>query len=112
MSDHFLACQHPLQQQVWKELHDALHKHQIHHSVSTVFHNVLAYGLYQGRQAHTNLNFSHIPQDISKLYSQQEQLGWKQLYYGQLTPLWIRLMNQYHPQVNALQYFTKVTTLI
>jgi len=82
-----------------------LHKHQIHHYVSTVFHDMFAYhGLYQGQQAHTNLNFSHLPQDISMLYSHQERLDWKQLYYGQLTPLWITFMNVYHPsgQFNAI----------
>jgi len=112
-SNHFLACPHPTQQQVWKDLHDALHKRQLHHSVSTVFHDMFVYaGLYWGQQAYTALNFSHLPHDLKGLYCTQEGLGWKQLYYGQLVPLWIKLMNVYHPQVNVLQYFTKATTLI
>jgi len=101
-SEHFLACQHPMWQQVWKDLHDKLHKHQIHHSVSMVFHDMFAYGLYWGWQAYTNLDFSHLPYNLSTLFSNQEGFGWKQLYYSQLMPLWIALVNLCHPQVNAL----------
>jgi len=57
------------------------------------------------------LDFGHLPHDLCTLYCAQEGLGWKQLYYGHLTPLWIHMMNFYHPQVNGLQYFTKEISL-
>jgi len=73
---------------------------------------MLAYGLYHGQTAPTHLSFNHLPQDLHALYLQQERLGWKQLYYGCLTPLWLMLLQQYHPQTNSTHYFAKVTTLI
>jgi len=105
---HFLACPHPDCQQIWKELHDSLHKHQIQNSISNIFHGILAFGLYHGHQAPTDLKFCHLPHDLTELYCRQESLGWKQLYYGHLTLMWISLLGHYHPQINGKTYFTKV----
>jgi len=110
--EHFLACSHPEQQQIWKALHELLHKHQITHSISNVFHDILAFGLYQGRQAPTQLTFNHLPHDIHHLYQAQEQLGWKQLYYGRFSLVCIQLLEHYHPQVNGLHYLAKSVTMI
>jgi len=109
---HFLTCPHPAQQQVWKDLHEALHKHQIQNGVSNIFHDILAYGLYQGCQAPTQLTFHHLPHDISNLYQSQERLGWKQLYYGWFATQWIPLLTHYHPQLYGLHYITMVVVLI
>jgi len=38
--------------------------------------------------------------------------GLKKIYYGCLMPLWIKLLGHYHPQMNGLNYFTKIVTLI
>jgi len=46
--DHFFACRHPDRQQVWKNLHEQLHQHQLKQSVSNTFHDLLALGLYTG----------------------------------------------------------------
>jgi len=85
--NHFLACPHPSRQQIWKDLHDWLHKHQFSHGVSNVFHDLLAYGLYQDFQASTNLTFHCLPHDILLLYKAQECLGWRHIYYGCLLTL-------------------------
>jgi len=37
---HVLACPHLKLQQIWKALHELLHKHQITHSISNVFHDI------------------------------------------------------------------------
>ncbi len=80
--DHFLSCPHVERTSVWKELHKKLQKHQIKHTVSTVFHNLLAFGLYTARSAGTNISFHHAPCNIQTLFEQQARLGWRQLYYG------------------------------
>jgi len=82
------------------------------HAVSNIFHEMLAYSLYQGQTAPMHLSFIHLPQDLHAMYLQQEWLGWKQLYYGHFTPLWPTLLQQYHLQINSTHYFAKVTTLI
>jgi len=110
--DHFLACRHPARQQIWKELHDSLFQHQTKHDVSPIFHDILAFGLYQGRQEPTTIQLHHLPTDLNNLYSAQYQMGWKQLYYGRMTPLWHALLQLYHPHVNGNHYCTKVIQLI
>jgi len=110
--EHFLTCPHPARQQVWTELHEALHKHQIQNSVSNIFHETLAYRLYQGHQAPTSLHLHHLPHDLAQLYQSQERLGWKQLYYGRFVIQWIPILTQYHPQLNGLHYITKIAVLI
>jgi len=111
--NHFLACQHPDQQQIWKELHhDSLFHHQIKHSVSNVFHDILAFRLYQGQQEPTTIQLHHLLDDLENLYSTQDCMGWKQLYYSWLTPLWHDLLQKYHPQVNGNHYYTKILQLI
>jgi len=97
--DHFLACPHPRWQNIWKELHNLLHQHQIKNSVSHIFHEMFAYGLYQGCQAPMPISFHHLPTDLDALYSTQEQIRWWQLYYGCIT--FSKLLEQYHPQLNS-----------
>jgi len=43
-NNHFFACPHLDWQQIWKALHNLLHKHQITHGFSNMFHNILAFG--------------------------------------------------------------------
>ncbi len=70
------------------------------------------YGLYQGHLAPTNLSFHHLPTDLEELYLKQAGLGWWQLYYGCLTPLWAELIQQHHPQLNSNIYLAKSTQLV
>jgi len=76
------------------------------------FHEMLAYGLYHGWNAPTQITFQHLPHDLHLLYSTQAHLGWKQLYYSCFMPLWICLLNHHHPQLNGSIYLTKIITLI
>ncbi len=55
---HFLACTHHERTHIWKELHDQLQQHQIKNNISTIFYDLLAFGLYQGRQAPHNITFT------------------------------------------------------
>ncbi len=111
--NHFLACWHHDQQQIWKELlHKSLFHHQIKHSVSNVFHDILAFGLYQGQQEPTTIQHHDLPDDLNELYLTQEWMGWKQLYYGWITPLWHDLLQKYHLQVNGNHYYVKILQLV
>jgi len=110
--DHFLECRHPARQQIWKELHESLFQLQLKHDISNIFHDILAFGLYQGRQEPTTIQLHHLPQDFNNLYLAQHKMGWKQLYYGWLTPIWHELLHTYHPQVNGNHYCTKILQLI
>jgi len=80
--DHFLACTHHEWAQIWKELHEQLHQHQIKNNISNIFYDLMAYGLYNGRQALHTIKLHHLPQDIQEMQEQQQQVGWAQIYYG------------------------------
>ncbi len=109
---HFLACTHHEQTHIWKELHDQLQQHQIKNNISTIFYDIMAFGLYQGRQATHNINLHHLPQDIKDLQEKQQSVGWTQIYYGRLPPTWVQALQTHHPQVNAIQYCAKCITLM
>jgi len=110
--DHFFACRHQDRQHVWKNLHEQLHRHQLKHSVSNTFHDLLSLGLYSGRGEPTTITFQHAPYDVIQLYQRQEQLGWRQLYYGRISPAWITGIQSYHPQTNGTLYYTRCVQLI
>jgi len=110
--DHFFACRHHDRQQVWKNLHEQLHLHQLKQSVSNTFHDLLALGLYLGRDEPTAITFQHAPHDITQMHQLQEQLGWRQLYYGRISPAWIKGIQTYHPQTNGTLYYARCVTLI
>jgi len=106
--DHFLACPQMDWQQIWKDHHKKLHRHQIKHNLSTIFHDIQAYGLCcQGWQAQTDITMHHLPTNIQALFEAQSYLGWKQLYYGWFTPLWISTIGYHHPQINGKNYMAK-----
>jgi len=110
--DHFFECQQQERATIWKELHDHLQQHQIKNTVSNTFHDLLAYGLYQGRSEPTDITFHHAPADIKQLYQAQERLGWRQLYYGRISPLWIIGIQTHHQQVNGTHYYAQGLKLI
>jgi len=110
--DHFFACRHNDRQQIWKDLHEQLYKHQIKNSVSNIFHDLLATGLYHSRGEPTHLTFNHAPNDILQLHQQQESMGWRQLYYGRVSPSWIGGLQDHHPQINGTLYYTQCVTYI
>jgi len=72
----------------------------------------MAYGLYQGRQAANNIHLHHLPKDIQELQENQQRVGWTQIYYGRISPTWVQALQTHHPQVNAIQYYTKCITLV
>jgi len=72
----------------------------------------MAYGLYTGHQALHTIQLHHLPQDIQKMQEQQQQVGWAQIYYGQLSPTWVQVLQTHHPQVNAVLYYAKCITLV
>jgi len=110
--DHFFACCHHDRQKIWKDLHKQLYKHQIKNSVSNIFHDLLAAGLYHGCSEPTHITFHHAPNNILQLHQQQEQLGWRQLYYGCMSPSWVTGLQAYHTQLNGTTYYTQCVTLI
>jgi len=74
-ANQFLTCRHPNREQILKDLYEHLHKHQLHHIISNIFHDLLAFRLYQGWQAPTDLLMHHLPTDLQVLYDKQQYLG-------------------------------------
>jgi len=109
---HFLACTHHEWMHIWKELHNQLQQHQIKNNISNTFYDLMAYGLYQGRQAMHNINLHHLPQDIKDLQEKQQSTGWTQIYYGRLSPTWVQALQTHHPHVNAIWYYATCITLV
>jgi len=46
------------------------------------------------------------------MQEQQQQIGWTQIYYGRISPTWAQVLQNHHPQVNAVLYYAKCITLI
>jgi len=109
---HFLACTHHDWVQIWKELHNQLHQHQIKNNISNIFYDIMAYGLYTGHQALHTIQLHHLLQDIQDMQEQQQQIGWTTIYYGWISPTWAQVLQNHHPQVNAVLYYDKCITLI
>jgi len=72
----------------------------------------MAYGLYTGHHTLHTIQLHHLPQDIQNMQEQQQQLGWAQIYYGQLSPTWVQVLQTHHPQVNAVLYYAKCIALV
>jgi len=110
-AQHFLACPHTEQQKIWKELHNALQKHAIHHNINTSLHNLLAYGLYQGCQSNAPFSIDQSARSFPQIYHKQMQLGWKQLFYGRYSTQWSASCLNTHPNINSTHYYAKCLTL-
>ena len=50
-------------------------------------------------------------QKYPRLYTEQQHLGWKQLYYGRYTTHWIDSCTIHHPHINSTHYYAKCLTL-
>jgi len=110
---HFLSCPHPDRQALWNELDANLLKNFLCQQNTSEHYDLFKHGLLQGR---TNSISSDPPIPISEqlqaLWTEQSRLGWQQLYYGRIAPLWISLHNKSYPHINGLHYYTKCVTFI
>jgi len=77
---------HPERQQLWKELHHSLQKHAVSNNISTTIQNLLAHGLYLGRQAVMMYDPTIDHPEIRQLAHAQQQTGWNQMYNGRYSP--------------------------
>jgi len=84
-----------------------------YHQIESTYHDLYQYGLILGRYG--TIRFDprpHLSALQYELHNAQCSLGWRQLYYGRLSPQWISQHNQSHPDINGLHYFTKYVTFI
>jgi len=97
------------QQSKWKDIDGQLLKYFLHHQINSTFHD-LFHGLLWGCQASPGFDpWFHLTHPLHHLYGAQCNLGWQQLYYGHLSPLWVSLHSQSHPTINGLHYYTKLS---
>jgi len=73
---------------------------------------LLTFGLYTGWSQPTNIMLHHLLHDIQALYDQQENLGWKQIYYGQFPHFGLMYCRPTIHRFNGVTYYTKCLTLI
>jgi len=88
-------------------------KYFLRQQITSEFYDLFHNGLLQGQ---TNITPTIPPllptESLQALWTEQTRLGWRQLYYGRLTPLWITLHNTSFPHNNGVHYYTKCVTLI
>jgi len=110
---HFISCPHPERQALWKELDDQLQKYFLHHQINLTYHDIFQHGLLQGWNAPSRFDLRPtLMEPLQNLYKAQSSLGWQQLYYGCLSPMWVTLHNMSHLDINSLHYYTKCVTFI
>jgi len=74
---------------------------------------LLTYSLQQGHLAATLPDPIHSLQNPHcMIYLAQQELGWTQLYYGQMLPAWVTVQYAQYPTTNGLHYYMKVQTTI
>jgi len=111
-AQHFLACPHINFQQIWKDLHQELQKHAFCHNLDHLLHDLLAHGLCQGHQSTETFSITQAIQNYPQVYTNQQSLGWKQLFYGQYSTQWIDSCTAQHPHINSTHYYAKCLTLM
>jgi len=48
------------------------------------------------------------PEPYRPIFHDQEQIGWKQLYYGRISKQWVHYLNQHQPDLDATQFCAKL----
>jgi len=110
---HFHSCTQTECIAIWNNMHEQLYKHHNQNNTGNIFHDLMAYGLYLGRDCLTTLYMDHLPHEIQDIHdAQAAALGWKQIYYGRLSTQWPSILNYYHPMVNSINYYIKSLVVI
>jgi len=109
---HFLNCPHPDRQQIWTKLHDGVFKLHIKQNAPPSYYNVITHGLYTGRGANSKCPIDHDDTQTRNIIQQQEQLGWKQLYYGRFTRAWAHGITASQQTIKGVVFYSQVITLI
>ena len=52
------------------------------------------------------------PPIFHSIFRSQSQLGWKQLYYGQLSKEWMHFIGHNHPEIDATKFYAKLIQLV
>jgi len=104
---HFVNCLNPEHQQIWNNLHELLYKLHLKQNAPPQYYNALTHGLYIGQGAEPSAPLHEDDAMIQTIQQQQEQLGWKQLYYGWLTNAWVQSLN-----ARGIVFYSRVLLLI
>jgi len=52
------------------------------------------------------------PPPMHPIFNNQQNIGWKQLYYGRISKQWTQFLNDTQPEVDATKFYSKVIALI
>jgi len=111
-TDHFLNCSHPERQQIWNTLHDSIFKLHIQQHAPPQYYNVMANGLLAGRGAPTIQMDDEDDPMIQQIRHKQDQLGWKQIYYGRITSAWAHGITASQETIKGIVFYSRIILLI
>jgi len=109
---HFLNCPHPDRQQIWTNLHDGVFQLHIKQNAPPPYFNAIVHGLHVGRGATSDIPLDEDNHQIRNITQQQEQLGWKQIYYGRITRAWATGITASQPTIKGTVFYSQVISLI
>jgi len=48
------------------------------------------------------------PAEYHPIFDSQQQIGWKQIYYGQISKQWTHHLTMHQPEINPIQFYAKL----
>jgi len=110
--EHFLTCPHIDHRSLWCNLHDQLYKLHLENKIDgPLSWHPLPLTIF-GLPGHTTQPILLLTDLLAPIYQAQDQLGWKQLYYGQFVKEWAVKLTAVSPQTNCMMFYSWALTLI
>jgi len=109
---HLLQCNHSKRKPIFATMQHQLLVLSAKHQVNLHIHQLWWLGLKALIHGSPQLEKTMYPTQFHKIFSTQEKIGWKQLYYRWISTEWINDLQQHNQhQTNAIQYFSQVLTI-
>jgi len=105
--NHLIWCDAPSQKQIWLKLQVKLQSIFTKYLINPHLYQMWWIGLITLDDPTTH-NRTMYPAQFHPIFDSQTKIGWKQLYYGQITKQWKQYLNQNHPTIDAIKVLSKI----
>jgi len=108
--EHLIRCDCPARNKIRNTLHTKLSKLYDKHNIDPSLFQMWWLGMIMLNSPQDHL-IEQYPPPMHPIFVNQQNIGWKQLYYGRISKQWTQFLNDTQPEVDATKFYSKVIEL-
>jgi len=104
--EHLLCCDTPNWQKIRQQFHCTFSKLCLKHAINPHLSQMLWIGMISTNLEDHTANL--YPEEYHPIFHSQNNIGWKQIYYGRISKQWVHYLFMNQPGLDPIQFYAKL----